>query len=183
MPVQRAGLIGASLAVLALLLLGWRSCAGDEPPAGIPSSTAPTEAAARRERAAEVDADAATSNANARHAAAMRGAVSTLQRYLTALGEDPVRADTYWAGGRPPPHSREADLRSLTGLRALRIESASPVALDVLSPPDAVEIPVELRISIRNAPLRHYRGWYRLRRAGDGWLITSAAIDASPPRR
>ena len=171
--------------MLSLLLLAWRGCTRDGTPAdaGVQAMSPPAAPATPTTPGAQAEAEAGIRATRQRRDASLRSAVSTVQRYLTALGEDQARADTFWAGGRPPPGTREADLRTLTELRALRIENGSPVALDSQAVPDAVEIPVELRISTRNAPLRHYQGWYRLRRAGDGWQITSAAIDASPPRR
>ncbi len=181
MRMHRTYVVGGSMALLALLL-AWRGCAsGDSQPATVAPTPAP--AANAGQGGSPAAAEAAARAARERHVVSMRAAVATLQRYLAALGEDQALADTYWVGGRPPERSGEADLRSLTDLRALRIENGTPTPLDSLAPPDAVEIPVELRISTRNAPLRRYHGWYRLRRTGDGWRITSAAIDASPPRR
>lgn len=117
-----------------------------------------------------------------RHDEALYAAVATLQRYLAALGsDDRAKADAFWDGDGPPEDTREADLRSLEQLRGLRIENGKPKALDSQPVPSALEIPVELRAGFEDGPMRRYRGWYRLRRAGDGnWKITSASVDVVP---
>jgi len=166
---------------------GLRSCQRDDgadagsPPAGDSPATQATAGDAVR-----VEAAAAQRALVARHNQAMSTAVSTLHAYLAALGgDDRAKADAYWAGGKPPARSGEADLRTLKDLRALRTENGRPTPLDSEPVPNALEIPVELRASFRGAPQRRYRGWYRLRRAvADGsWEITSASIDASPQQR
>ena len=106
-------------------------------------------------------------------------AVSTLHRYLAALGgADRAKADAFWTGKTPPAASGEADLRSLKDLHSFRIENGTPKPLDSESVPNALEIPVELRANLQGQPLRRYRGWYRMRRAvaDGGWEITSASI-------
>lgn len=173
------------LGVVVLLLCaaaGLRSCLHDDgddaasTPAGTPAAqpnTADTTAA--------TDATAAQRALVARRNEAMASAVSALHAYLAALGgEDRAKADAYWAGGRPPTRTGEADLRDLKNLRALRSRNGTPSRLDSDPVPNALEIPIELRASFSDAPQRRYRGWYRLRRAvtGDGWEITSASIDA-----
>lgn len=172
------------LGVVVLLLCaaaGLRSCLHDDgddaasTPAGTPAAqpnTADTTAAA--------DATAAQRALVARRNEAMASAVSALHAYLAALGgEDRAKADAYWAGGKPPARTGEADLRDLKNLRALRSENGTPSALDSGPVPNALEIPIELRASFSDAQQRRYRGWYRLRRAvsGGGWEITSASID------
>lgn len=171
--------------VVVLLLCaaaGLRSCQHDDgddaasTQAGTPAAqpnTADTTAA--------TDATAAQRALVARRNEAMASAVSALHAYLAALGgEDRAKADAYWAGGKPPARTGEADLRDLKNLRALRSENGTPSALDSEPVPNALEIPIELRASFSDARQRRYRGWYRLRRAvsGGGWEITSASIDA-----
>lgn len=140
---------------------------GDEDGAASAGAAAEAEAAELRERIR-------------RHDEALYAAVATLQRYLAALGgDDRAKADAYWDGDGPPEDTHEADLRSLEQLRGLRIENGKPKALDSQPVPAALEIPVELRAGFEDGPMRRYRGWYRLRRSGDGsWKITSASVDA-----
>ena len=128
---------------------------------------------------------AALAVADARNAA-MRAAVSTLHRYLTALGTgDRSKSDPFWSGGKPPAASNEADLRTLDDISSLRIENGTPVPLDAAPVPDALEIPVTLRAGVKGSPQRRYQGHYRLRRKLDHtqWEVTSARIDALPARR
>jgi hypothetical protein len=176
------------LAAIVVLLAAVGVVRGCATGGGTDAAVAPTRAQEARSGRAP-DATASGSGIAARELearrAAYRSAISTLQRYLAALGDDVARADAYWAGGTPPAASGEADLRSLRDLRALRIENRMPVPLDTDAVPGAVEIQVELRVGLKDVPMRRYQGWYRLRRAIDGerWEITSASIDASPPGR
>lgn len=169
--------------VVVLLLCvaaGLRSCLHDD---GDDAASKQAGAPAARPNAvdtATADADAAQRALVARRNEAMTRAVSALHAYLAALGgEDRAKADAYWAGGKPPARTGEADLRDLKNLRALRSENGTPSPLDSEPVPNALEIPIELRASFSDAPQRRYRGWYRLRRAlsGEGWEITSASVD------
>ncbi len=173
------GLLAAVL--LVCVVAGVRSCREDPttaavavPPVAGTATTAPVTDAAS-------DAEAAKLRARIRqHDDALYAAVATLQRYLAALGgEDRAKADAFWVGRHPPADSHEADLRELKNLRGLRIENFRPKPLDSEPIPAALEIPVELRVSVEGSPLRRYRGWYRLRRAvADGeWEISSASVD------
>jgi hypothetical protein len=173
-----------SLAVvlLACVVAGIRSCARDDAVAGVPVVETDRGDAPGIARDGESDAEAAKSRArNRQRDEALYAAVATLQRYLAALGgEDRAQADAFWVGDRPPADSHEADLRMIENLRGLRIENGRPKALDSQPVPSALEIPVELRVSVEGEPLRRYRGWYRLRRAvaDGGWEISSASVDA-----
>lgn len=171
-------LLAAVLLVCAIV--GIRSCRND----AAPDADAATAASAAADNAASGDAAAEAEAAQLRerirrHDEALYAAVATLQRYLAALGsEDRAKADAFWAGDRPPADTHEADLRTLQNLRGLRIENGRPKALDSQPVPSALEIPVELRAGFEDGPMRRYRGWYRLRRTGDGsWKITSASVD------
>ena len=179
-------LLAVMVACACLLLLA-RSCGGEASTGGSGADGASAAAGADASgNQAAANAEAARQAQAAAYAGAMRAAVDTLHKYLTALGEDQARADAYWSGGAPPPNDDgEADLRTLRDLRALRIENGNPRPLDSQAVPAALEIPVQLRVSLQGAPQRRYDGHYRLRRAisGDRWEITSAAIDALPPRR
>lgn len=168
----------AAVCVACAILLGLRSCADDGTPTDARGAASPTAIAAT-----PADADAAALSASGQprldaRTAAIRAAVSTLHQYIAALpGDDRAKADAFWVGGKPPARTGEADLRALQGPRALRLQNGTPGFIGAGE--DALEIPVELRISFADAPLRRYRGWYRLRRAisGDRWEITSASID------
>jgi hypothetical protein len=176
------------LAGFALLLvvggvLGVRSCTRQEDVSTDAALRPPASTSAGRDASAgSAAADTAARRALMRRRnAAMGAAVSTLHAYLTALGgDDRAKADAFWSGGKPPARSGEADLRLLENLHALRIQNGTPNALDSEPVPNALEIPVELRASLDDAPMQRYRGWYRLRRAvaDDSWEITSATIDA-----
>jgi hypothetical protein len=178
-------LAGIALLLVVGIALGLHSCADSDDAAndtGMVPATAATEVGIAAAGSASADV-AARQALMQRRNDAMLEAVSTLHRYLTALGgEDRTKADAFWAGGKPPARSGEADLRTLDGLHALRIQNGTPTALDSEPVPSALEIPVELRASFDDAPMQRYRGWYRLRRAvADGsWEITSASIDALP---
>ena len=111
---------------------------------------------------------------------AMSAAVSTLHRYLAAVGgQDWAKADVLWSNDQPPARSGEADLRTLVGLQSLRIENGKPKALDAESVPNSLEIPVQLRAHLEQTGTTRYQGWYRLRRnvADGSWEITSASIN------
>lgn len=171
-----------ALVLVAVLAIGVRSCVYPEPETDTPLSPGTTDVASAATQGAAADAEAARLRKQIRqHDDALYAAVATLQRYLAALGgDDRGSADAFWAGGRPPRDSREADLRNLQDLRGLRIENGRPEALDSEAVPRALEIPVELRVSVANGPLRRYRGWYRMRRAvaDNRWEITSASMEA-----
>ncbi len=188
MPSRRLPIVIALLAIIALVF-GLSRCMGDPPAdsadsaAAAGATTAPaTDAPA--DPAASIDAATRQAKARADHDAAMSAAVSTLHRYFAVLfNPDRDEADALWVDARPAS-SGEADLRTLEAVRTLRTENGAPRALDNASPPDALEIPVRLRVAAGAAPLRTYSGHYRLRRSHDGtWRITSASIDASPPQR
>ena len=112
----------------------------------------------------------------------LAAAVTTLHAYLAALFEDDrSAADAYWIDGAPTGAGEDA-LRALTGVTGIRADNTRPEPLDTADLPEAVEIPVRLRIG-GEGPLRHYAGHYRLRRVGDDWRITSASIEPSPRQR
>ena len=117
--------------------------------------------------------DAAAAGQAARHAAA------TVHAYLRALpGRDQTRADAYWSAGTPGDPPEDALLRGyLPGLQDMRVENDAPRPLDRQRPPRAYEIPVRLRLRHADGELR-LQGHYRLRARidGDGWEITSAAL-------
>ncbi|MCD9028181.1 hypothetical protein LDO26_08155 [Luteimonas sp. BDR2-5] len=186
MPSQRLKTVIVVTAIAVLALGLWR-CTHDSTPAAshpqaVHGAAPATDAAAAPDASAETAARQA--RARAEHDAALTAAVSALHRYFAVLfNADRSEADRLWVDARPAA-SGEADLRTLDDVRSLRTENGTPRALDTASPPDALEIPVRLRIAAGNAPIREYIGHYRLRRGHDGiWRITSASIDASPQRR
>ena len=173
------------LLLLALVISGivlMRACQDMTPSGPATSSTIPpTGRLDDRAASAQADADARARALAERRGAAMYAAVATLHRYIAALGgDDRAKADAFWAGKRPPAETGEADLRNLTDLRALRSNNGTPKALDDEGIPNALEIPIELRVSQEGKPLQRYHGWYRMRRAvaDGGWEITSASIAA-----
>lgn len=179
------------LGVLVLLLCaaaGLRNCLRDDgnDAASTPMARSPAAQPNAATSTAATETAAAQRALVARRNEAKASAVSALHAYLAALGgDDRAKADAYWAGGKPPAHTSETDLRIMKGLRALRTENGTPSPLDSEPVPNALEIPVELRASFSGEPMRRYRGWYRLRRAvvGGGWEITSASIDVLPQQR
>lgn len=167
--------------VLLLCAAGLRSCLRDAGDDAAPTSAGgPAAQPSAAHATAAGDATAAQRALAARRNEAIADAVSALHAYLAALGgEDRAKADAYWAGGKPPARTGEADLRDLKNLRSLRSKNGTPSPLDSEPVPNALEIPIELRAGFSDAPQRRYHGWYRLRRAvsGGGWEITSASID------
>lgn len=106
-------------------------------------------------------------------------AASTVHSYVHALmqagGGD---SNSYWVGGHAPPRPDDAVLRALIpDIRNLRINNDAAIPLDKEQPPQALEVPVHLRIRT-DTGTRHLRGWYRLRPRidGSGWEITSASL-------
>jgi len=141
-------------------------------------------------RAAHVDgATAATSTGRVAgddgDDGAARDALATLRAYVALLPADLARADAHWAGGAPAHDACEADLRALPAPPdRFRLTSRAAEAFAGTPASDEVRIPVELRLDYRDQPARLYRGWYRLRaKAGGGWEITGAAVDAVPARQ
>lgn len=183
--------LGWTMAALALVVavLVVRSCgsggsraAGEAPVEAGASTSVPTVAPSPS--AADLAATAAARERAQRRDAAMYAAVGTVQRYLAALGgDDRAKADAFWVDGRPPAAASEADLRTLTGLRGLRIENGTPRPLDGEVVPGALEVPVTLRASVAGSGVHRYTGWYRVRRTvtGDAWQITSASVTRDPP--
>lgn len=106
-------------------------------------------------------------------------AVDTLQGYLREINSD-KREDAIarWAYRRIPEGNEESDLRSLDGLRAMRISNGTPIQLDAEPVPTSLEIPVELRATRADGSMQRYKGWYRLRRkpVEPGWEITGTSI-------
>jgi hypothetical protein len=175
----------AVVALLAVAAFAFVRCRDDaESPSS--TSTAPPASVTARPATPGVpptDATQPAAQADDARARAMQDAVSTVHRYLTALGTgDPKQSDPFWTAGRPPPTRNEADLPTIEGLRTLRIENGTPRALDGQPVPEALEVPVTLRAGMREAPQRRYAGHYRLRRTIDSkrWEITSARIDRVP---
>lgn len=181
-------LLDVALLLALAMLLVLRAC-GDESASGI-SSTVETD------RGTDADADPsrrareamlARADLAERYASAMRAAVSTLHRYLAALpGEDRAAADAFWVAGKPAPDADEADLRVLPATPTqFRTRNRTPEALDRAPRPEAVRIPVELRLALEGQPVRRYEGWYELRRSAgsDEWRISCASIDAVAPRQ
>ena len=177
-PLQ-ATLAACVVALVALLAMRGGASPGPAPRPDAVSGASATPAPAQADPGA-----IAAAALEARREAAMASAVATLHRYFVALGGgDHAASDAFWAGGRAPEASGEADLRQLAALRALRSQNGTPVPLDASRMPDALEIPVDLRVSVQGQPLRRYAGSYRLRRrvADGGWEITSAAVTVRTP--
>lgn len=176
-------LLAAMIAVIGLLVVrGCSSRGGDRKGDATPPTASDTAAVLPGNAKSDSAADAASAAVARRRTEAIYAAIGTLQRYLAALGsDDRIKADAFWADARASP-SGESDLRTLKALRELRIETGTPKPLDADDVPAALEIPVNLRVSVKGAPMARYAGWYRLRRAvsGDRWEITSASVDLVP---
>lgn len=172
-------LFALALLVGIALLLG-KSCTRDDA-AGNGAAVAP---ATSDTGAPDRPSESRTANTAGQRQQAISAAVDTLHRYLFALSTgDHTKADAFWLGGRPAAAPAEADLRSLKGASA-RIENDPPEPLDSEAVPAALEIPIELRISVDGEPVRHYSGWYRLRATNPAqgpWKITSASVRVRTP--
>lgn len=161
------------LAMTTLLLVSC-SCerkadAGAQAPPPLPADTSQPSAQAGYASPLEDQAAMARSEA-------IRVAVSDVHAYIrAAAAKDWAKADAFWSGGKPPARPGDQVLRELEGLQAMRIVNQPPVHLDQQSPPDALEIPVELRIRDSGGS-RKINGWYRARRDGAQWKITSASL-------
>ena len=108
-------------------------------------------------------------------------ALQTLHAYLAVLFKtDRSDADRYWRDGRPA--GGEGELRTLVDVTGIRADNTRPEPLDAQPVPDALQIPVRLRVG-GTGPLRHYSGHYRMQYTPDGWRITSASIEPSPTPR
>ena len=169
----------AAALLAGIAILSARSCQSPVPPTP-PTTAMPANASAAQDPAqAQTRSDAAREALAERRTQAIWDAVDTLQRYLGALASgDFAKADGFWIDGRPADSSDEADLRHLGEPRALRIQNRTPKALDSEPVPEAIEIPVELRL-VSGGTTKRYRGWYRLRSsnpAAGGWKITSASV-------
>ena len=108
-----------------------------------------------------------------------RAAVDSVHAYLRAVGAgDLDAAQARWATNRSPSAADEAGLRSLAGIRALRIQNRTPVPLDAEAVPQSLEIPVELRVQLASGQGLRFEGHYRVRRdpIADAWRINAAAL-------
>lgn len=169
---------------LALLIfsvfIGGCSCQRTPLPGEVaPPPAAITAAALPAEPAATDGGDAAATNPAALAGTAQSSATSTLHGYLQALlHSGRAGSDSFWSGGRAPPHPDDSALRALlVQVQDLRIDSDSARPLDQEHPPQTVEIPVRLRVLTRSGTA-YLQGYYRLRQRldGSGWEITSAAL-------
>lgn len=146
--------------------------ASDEQPAASAQQTVPDAAVTE-------PADAAAQAQRRAQTEAMSQAVSQLHGYLRAVGaKDWGKADAYWSGGKPPPRPDDYPVRAMDNMQALRIRNERPEPLDNELPSNAVEVPVQLRVTLDSGASRQLVGWYRLRRKvdGSGWEITSASL-------
>lgn len=169
--------------VIALLILLGVALAVHEAtrdPVGIPTHASDASGGTPDISAAAGASTAEAEAARARHEA-IADAVQTLHAYLAVLfKDDRSEADTYWRDGRPG--AGDDALRVLTGVTGIRADNTRPEPLDALPVPEALEIPVRLRVG-GTGPLRHFSGHYRMQRTAEGWRITSASIEPSPTPR
>lgn len=173
-----------SIVVLLALVLAWRACR--------PLPATPLEIPPPADTVVEAQSPEATGTADAgliddgARSQALASAKSAVHAYLAALaGPDPQQADQWWAKGRPGRSRGDAILRTKEPLRSLRITSASARPLDADPVPRVVEVPVRLRLGLADGSTRLVQGDYRLRarKDGEGWEITSAALQAELPGR
>lgn len=168
--------------LLSLLCVGLvsYSCQRNSPAvdndAAATTATGPRVAVAAIANPSDGNSKALAAAVQQRHDQAMYDAVSAVHRYVAALAANDVdKVRAAWVDGRPDLRG-EVALAKLGEMRSLRIENGTPQALDKQAVPEAVEIPIRLRASVVGAPQVNYTGYYRLRRVGDAWLITSAAV-------
>ena len=166
------------LLIVTVLLAG---CSCQRPPT---ATNAPAAAQAATTATAQPETQSASeepsTQAHADAAVAERGTVAApvIHAYLQALFENNGQSDAFWAGGRPSPHPDDAGLRAvLPNMSSLRVRNGQAIALDRESPPQALEIPVDIRLT-SEAGNQRFKGWYRVRPriSGDGWEITSASL-------
>ncbi len=166
--------------LIATTLLAGCSCQRSPEAAQLaPAASAATSAGVPTEPPTQTD-PADNSQAQNTDAAAKRGTVAApvIHAYLQALFENNGQADAFWAGGRPSPQPDDAGLRAvLPTMNSLRVHNGTTIALDRESPPQALEIPVDIRLG-SDAGNQRFKGWYRVRPRidGDGWEITSASL-------
>lgn len=162
------------------LLIGGCSC-NRQPDAQAASQAAAPESPPTKPVDGDSIAQAAQAQAPTAPADSAAQAASTLHAYLAEVaGKNWGKADAYWSGGKPPPRADDFAVRGIDDLRSMRINNGTPKPLDQESPPQAVEIPVVLRVR-KDTGVYEINGWYRLRRkvSGDGWEITSASMQPS----
>lgn len=165
--------------LIATTLLAGCSCQRS-PDAAQVAPAAPATASAAVPTESPAQTEQADSQAQSDEAASKRGNVAApvIHAYLQALFENNGQADAFWAGGRPSPQPDDAGLRAvLPTMTSLRVHNGKAIALDRESPPQALEIPVDIRLG-SDAGNQRFKGWYRVRpRIGaDGWEITSASL-------
>ncbi|WP_313494454.1 hypothetical protein [Stenotrophomonas sp.] len=164
------------LLIVTALLAGCscqRSADGADTPDAVQASAAPAPAPAP---ALEAPDPQAQSDAAVRRQAAI--AAPVIHAYLQALFENNGQSDAFWTGGRPSPQPDDAGLRAvLPTMTSLRVHNGQAIALDRESPPQALEIPVDIRLTSA-AGNQRFKGWYRVRPRieGDRWEITSASL-------
>lgn len=162
------------------LLIGGCSC-NRQPDAQASSQAATPESPATKPVDGDPLAQAAQAQAAVTPADSTAQAAATVHAYLAEVaGKNWGKADAYWSGGKPPPRADDFAVRGIDDLRSMRINNGTPKPLDQESPPQAVEIPVILRVR-KATGVYEINGWYRLRRkvSGDGWEITSASMQPS----
>jgi hypothetical protein len=165
--------------LIATTLLAGCSCQRS-PDAAQVAPAAPAAATAAMPAELPAHTEPADSQAQRAEAAGNRGTVAApvIHAYLQALFENNGQADAFWAGGRPSPQPDDAGLRAvLPAMTSLRVHNGKAIALDRESPPQALEIPVDIRLG-SEAGNQRFKGWYRVRPRieGDGWEITSASL-------
>ena len=165
------------IAALATLLLVNCSCQRGTTEHTNTAKPAAREPAATGKATATPDAAIATPHATPTNGQSLRAATAVVHEYIGVLLNDRQAAAKFWAGGSFPPRPDDAVLHALNEVRNLRITNGAGIALDQNQPPQAIEIPVQLRISTADGLVRLH-GWYRVRpRVGSGdWEITSASL-------
>ncbi len=163
------------------LLLGGCSCQPESArTADVPDNRPPPQDVSEAGVAALREAEARNQPARPPSAVAADAVdePTLIRNYVNVLlRPDRSLSDAFWRGGSAGPQPDDQLLRAIPNLRAMRVDTAPPIARDTVQPSRLREVPVRVRAVTTDATF-YYDGWYRLepRADGSGWEITGASL-------